>query len=203
LSQLGWGDDSFHAESVELLLSLAVDPDERVIASAVIALGHRKSPRGVPIVLPLINHPNADVRLAAVSGLTGQDDPDAIQGLVELTKDEVPQVRSWAAFGLGTISDIDSTEIREALASLLDDADPEIRGEALIGLAKRHDPRALPTLIRELNGDFYGAWCLEAAELMGDQQLLPLLTRLRESVSSVDAAAFSSDFDRAIISCTR
>jgi HEAT repeat protein len=203
LAQLGWGDDTFHHESVDLLLPLANDSDQRVVAAAAYALGHRKSARGIPVILPLIHHQNADVRLAAVSGLTGQDDPSAIQGLVELAKDTVPEIRSWAAFGLGTISDTDSTEIRDALAPLLDDPDAEIRGEALIGLAKRRDARALPALIRELKGDFYGSWSLEAAELVGNPQLLPLLIGLRDSVPTVDAVAFSGDFDRAISSCAR
>jgi len=203
LSQLGWEDDTFHDESVDLLLRLATDVDEDVIAAAAYALGHRRSAQGIPVILPLIRHPNPDVRQAVVSGLTCQDDPSAIRGLIELAKDQVPDVRNWAAFGLGSMIDIDSPEIREALVPLLDDVDVEIRGEALIGLAKRHVPRVLPALIRELSGKFNGDWCLEAAELLGDPVLLPLLVRLRASAPTVYAARFSDNFDRAIAACTK
>ncbi len=203
LAQLGWSDQTFREESIELLLGLINDSDERVLMAAAYALGHRKAERGIPFVLTLVDYPNAKVRQAAVSGLTGLDDPSAIQGLIRLAGDRVPKVRDWAAFGLGTMIDTDTPEIREALFRLLDDPDPEIRGEALIGLAKRHDPRVLQPLIRELRGEFEGSWCLEAAELLGDPQLLVLLIRLRDSVIFEDAIKFRSDFERAISACSK
>lgn len=203
LSQLGWGEDCFHDESVELLVHLATDGDDRVMAAAAIALGHRRSTRGIPVILPLIQNPNAVVRLAAVHGLTGQVDPAAIQGLIQLAGDEDRDVRDWAAFGLGSNSDLDTVELRDALAPLLNDADAEVRGEALIGLAKRHDPRVLPALMRELQGEFYGAWCVEAAEFLGDAQLVPFLTRMRDSLQGEDVRQFASYFDHVIASCTK
>ncbi|MDZ4289588.1 MAG: HEAT repeat domain-containing protein [Prosthecobacter sp.] len=202
LAQLGWDNDSFHDESVELLLRLMTDIDDRVHSAAAIALGHRRSAKGVPVILPLIHHANPEVRLAVVHGLTGQEDPSAIEGLIALAMDSDREVRNWAAFNLGTISDADSPKLREALAPLLTDHDHEIRGEALIGLAKRQDPRSLPALILELTGKFHGSWCLEAAQFLRDPQLLPLLVHLRSSVSTEDRAAFSNDFDEAISACT-
>jgi len=203
LSQLGWGDDTFHDESVDILLRLATDKDERVIVDAVYALGHRKSPRGIPVILPLIDHTNVDIRQAAVSGLTCQDDPAAIQGLIRLANDENRDVRNWAAFGLGTMTDVDSSELRNALAPLLEDSDPEIRGEAMIGLAKRHDPRALPAVIRELEGEFHGDWCLEAAEFLADPQLLPLLEQLRDSIPASTPASHFQYLEGAIAACAK
>ena len=106
-----------------------------------------------------------------------------------------------AAFGLGSISNADTSEVRDALTALLEDPDAEIRGEALIGLSKRQDARALPVLIRELEGPFYGSWCLEAAELLRDPRLLPLLQRMQQQAPAKDAAAFASDFESAIAAC--
>ena len=151
--------------------------------------------------MPLIHRTETHVRRAVVSGLTGLDDSRAIDGLIRLSRDCDDDIRNWAAFGLGAISDVDTPEIRDALAALLNEEDAEIRGEALIGLSKRQDARALPALIKELNGPFYGSWCLEAAELLRDPQLLPLLKRLQQQASAEDAAAFASGFERAIKAC--
>ncbi|MES2467560.1 MAG: HEAT repeat domain-containing protein [Verrucomicrobiota bacterium] len=203
LAQLGWGDDCFHDPSVEVLLRLVGDMDERVIVAAAYALGHRRSERGNPVVLPLIYHTNAEVRYAVVHALTGQEEGAALAGLIVLAGDADRDVRNWAAFGLGTISDMDTPGIREALARLLDEPDAEIRGEALIGLAKRHDPRAAPALLRELAGPFHGNWCLEAAELLSRPELLPLLLELRAKICPKDEAAFSADLDQAIAACSR
>lgn len=203
LGQLGWGNRTFLEESVDALISLMADRDEEVVIAAAYALGHRRSPRGIPFVLPLVDHPREEVRQAAVSGLTGLDEPSAIAGLVNLAGDEAPKVRDWAAFGLGTMIDADTPEIREALFRLLDDTDAEIRGEALIGLAKRRDPRVMPALVRELEGEFYGGWCVEAAELLGDPRLAPLLIKMRDSLTLEDVERFLPDFDRAISACTR
>ncbi len=203
LAELGWGVDAFHDESLEVVLRLVGDPDERVIVAAAYALGHRRSARGIPVVLPLICHPNAEVRYAVVHALTGQEEGAALAGLIVLAGDADRDVRNWAAFGLGTMSDMDTPEIRDALARLLDEPDAEIRGEALIGLAKRHDPRAAPALLRELAGPFHGNWCLEAAELMGRPELLPLLLKLRKKLCPKDRASFSKDLARAIAACSR
>lgn len=142
------------------------------------------------------------MRFSVVHGLGGHNDPSAINGLIRLTQDEDPEVRNWTAFELGTISDANSPEIRNALVSMLNDECDEARGEALVGLAKRHDHRVLAPLIRELEGEFYGSWCMEAAQLLGDPQLKPLLISLRERVPIEDIIRFMPDFDAAIAACS-
>lgn len=201
LAQLGWGDDCFHDESVDILLRHLGDADDRVVASAAHALGHRKSPRSIEAILLLVDHANSDVRYAVVHGITGQNDPAAIDGLITLTRDQHRDVRNWAAFGLGTISDADSKELRDALIQLLHDSDPEIRGEALIGLSKRHETRVLPALECELAGEFYGSWCVEAATLMQEPRLIPLLEALRDRVPLEEAVSCLADFESAINAC--
>ena len=44
----------------------------------------------------------------------------------------------------------DSHDVREALCRKLNDTSEDVREEALVGLAKRHDVRSLPTLIDAL-----------------------------------------------------
>ena len=201
LAQLGWKQDSFHAESVEVLLHLLSDRDCRVVAAAAIALGHRHDPIAIPYVLPLASHRDADIRFAVVRALSRHDDDSAIAALVKLAADVDGEVRDWAAFGLGSELDRDTREIREALAALLTDGDAEIRGEAMIGLAKRKDERAFRAVVRELKGDFWGNWCLEAAEFLADPRLALLLQELRDKIPDEDRIKFANDFDAALEAC--
>ena len=200
LSQLGWGDDCFHGESVSILVSLLHDPVPRVVAAAAAALGHRIDRRVIPDLLGLIEHPDPSVRLGVVGGLIRLEDVAAVQGLVTFTKDVDDDVRNWAAFGLGSMTDLDLPELRDALVALLDDPDPEIRGEALIGLARRNDPRVKEPLIREIQGSFHGNWSLEAAELLGDPSLLQYLCEQEGRLPAEDKR-FKENFDRAILAC--
>ena len=66
--------------------------------------------------------------------------------MLKLTADTDEDVRDWAAFGIGVLGDIDSPEVRDALAACLQDANEEVREEAMVGLAKRKDQRVLPAL---------------------------------------------------------
>ena|SRR5438270_8722120 len=91
---------------------------------------------------------------------------------------EDEDVRNWATFGLGSQADIDTAEIRAALLERVTDSHNETRGEALVGLARRKDPRALEPIIQELRSEHIGILALEAAETLGDPRLLPALLRL-------------------------
>lgn len=207
LGQLGWDGDTFHDESVDLLLRLVVDSHLQVVVAAAYALGHRHTPRGIPYLLPLIDHRDEPVRFAALRGLSGLEDQAAIDALIRLTRDKADHVRDWATFGLGTLlceetmEEKDTPQIRDALFAVLDDPYRQVRGEAMTGLAVRHDPRVLPVLIRELEGEFHDTWCVEAAESMADPQLLPLLVKMRASLSPKNAADFGGRFDDAIKAC--
>ncbi len=201
LAQLGWGDKAFQNESAAILIRLLGDEDPRVIAAAAMALGHRKSAAAISRLLPLATHSDERIRLGVVNGLSCQEAPEAIACLARLCSDTDPDVRNWAAFGIGSLSEADSPLIREALLSLLDDPDAEIRGEALIGLAKRQDPCVKAPLVRELGAAFEGSWCLEAAELLADRDLLPLLEDLQSRLPGEDLAKFGNDLRRAIEAC--
>ena len=201
LAQLGWRRRTFLDESMEILLPMLRDPETEVVIAAAYALWHRNDPRAIPEVRPLAAHPDPDVRRAVVSALSSHDDDAAIAGLIRLAADAANKVRDWAAFGLGTLLDRDTPEIRGALAALLRDEDAEIRGEAMIGLAKRRDPRALGAVAEELCGPFEGSWCLEAAEFLATSDLHQLLLRARERAPDVDRVKFAADFDRAIAAC--
>jgi hypothetical protein len=96
-----------------------------------------------------------------------------------------------------------SSSPNTALLARTDDGDPEIRGEALIGLARRGDARALPLVRKELSGEFHGSWAVEAAELSADPTLYPLLKVLQRNLEREDQVQFERSFSDALQSCKR
>lgn len=184
LGQLGRKIDvdrgAFHAESVSILISLLGDPVPDVIASAAYSLGHRGDPVAVPELVKQVVHPSDSVRHGVTFGLLGHDDPDAIQALIALSRDEDEDVRNWATFGLGAQIDSDSDAIRQALIDRLSEANQEIRGEALLGLAKRAHPGIVDWLIQELSGETIDYRILEACEMAASPRLVPLLQEWKE-----------------------
>jgi HEAT repeats len=181
LGQLGLPKRSAHKDCVPILLRmLENETDIEVTQSILIALSHQHSPDAIGPAVSFARHPNADVRYAAVLALSGYDDKRATDTLIRLTEDPDSNVSDWATFELGTLAVADSPAIRDALASRLTDGDFDTRGEALVGLARRLDQRVVLPLIRELGSDRVGQLAVEAAELIGDPQLLPALQKLSE-----------------------
>ena len=59
--------------------------------------------------------------------------------------------RDWATTSIGQTVSVDGPEIRAALLRQVEDDDEITRAEALHGLARRQDERALPYLLAELS----------------------------------------------------
>ncbi len=119
-------------------------------------------------LLPFASHPDSDVRFAVTCAMPGGvEDPEAkkriAHALVQLTNDESSQVRDWAVFGLGSMLDVDTPEIREALRVHLFDSDLDTRLEALVGLAERRDPQILDWLRDELQAGTVEPLVVDAA----------------------------------------
>ncbi len=201
LSQLGWDKMTFQDESVDLLIHLLNDPDANVVGSAAMALGHRNDLRAIPFLLPLVNHPDSAVRYGVVAGLSRHNDTDAITALIQLSNDEDDATRDWATFGLGSQIEFDSPALRDALVARLTDSDAEIRGEAMVGLARRADERVRPAIAQELAGPFHGDWSLEAAELLSNAEWLPLIEAQWKTLSSEERGSFGASFDAVRAAC--
>jgi len=201
LGQLGWDERTCLEESVDVLLDLLDDADSRVVAHAATALGFRNHPRAIPRLLRKLSDTDAGVRLGVVHGLSTHDDLDAVGGLIRLTRDDDRDVRNWATFGVGSLTDVDTSEVRDALLAQTTEEDDEIRGEALIGLARRRHPTALTLVRDELKRPFAGDWPIEAAELLADATLYSALQAMWESLSPVDRAHFKRGFDTALDAC--
>ena len=167
LAQLGTtlegGPVPFAHESAQILSQLLCDAEEGVLMSALFALGHLGA--GEPAAIAkLAQHVSAGVRHAVAYALGGRDDGHSINVLIALTSDPDAEVRDWATFGLGSLSTIDSHDVRDSLFARLSDTDEEVRGEALVGLACRGDRRVVPLVIAELKKGKAGRLIFEAAE---------------------------------------
>ena len=166
------------AELSEMLTDVT---DPAVTAHIVESLGHGWTDAACRAVLPLAGHATAVVRLAVTQALHLPDDPNLAQqtldAMVRLSADVSDDVRDWATFTLGSQFDVDSRDVRAALADRLDDPSEAVRAEALVGLARRHDDRALDAARAGLSNDQTGALTFEAARLLADPVLHPLLVK--------------------------
>jgi HEAT repeat protein len=144
-------DKEFDKECIALLKSmLAHEKSTTVQESIIYALGHHHSLECLPTLLQFERHPKADVRYALSFALGGLEEDSALEALCRLSSDGDRDTRSWATFGIGTLSSKNSELIKQALAARLDDEDDEVRGEALVGLAERCEICVVPAFLREL-----------------------------------------------------
>lgn len=165
----------------ELLLAGEVEGAE--LDAAVDAAGASD----VAAVLLLADHADVNVRraVALVLPLLTHGDPPTepmIEVAIRLTRDADLRVRDHATLALGQQwREIDTPELREALAARLDDIDRGTRSEALVGLAYRRDARVLPRVREALARPSGDVWRLEivAAGALGDPRLHELVRRHR------------------------
>ncbi len=191
-------------ETRALLFDALHDPHEAVVRAAVSGAGHRPFDRALPELIRLSRHANAEMRWSVAIALGGgYPQGEAIDTLLRLATDDSAAVRDWATFGIGEQSNADSDAIREMLWHNLADADEDVRGEALVGLAKRQDARVVDTLMRALKPDAQ-VYSLMAAETLASPSLLDALLRIRAVVDAdndVDAY-WLNRLEDAIAACT-
>ena len=201
LAQLGWGDRTFLEESVAVLIPMLKDTSAFVVDCAAVALGHRSDPRAIQPLVAISAHEDPGVRLGVVFGLLGHEDPEAIGALIRLSSDSDADVRNWALFGLGSQIETDTPEIRDALFAGLNGPGDEARGEALVGLANRADPRVVDAILKEWEGPTISTLSLEAAGKTGDPRLLPQLEGFLETMNLEDDSSFRRQLEDSIAAC--
>jgi HEAT repeat protein len=154
LGQLGVPERTFLEECLQAILyALNTDPHPHVIQAAAVALGHLKDVRGSAPLAGLISHTDREVRRAVAFALGGRSDAVAVDALIKLTVDSDALVRDWATFGLGETGGLDTPEIREALYCRINDDDETVRYEAICGLVRCGDARAISPLIKAIADD--------------------------------------------------
>ena len=198
LGQLGSTTPAYLQETVDTLLNLLCDPDVQVLEAAVTSLGHRRDRRATLPVSALANHENPLIRYAVAVALCRLEDETAAATLVTLTRDPDFDTRNWAMFGLGSTTEADSDTIRDALTHGLDDPNSVIRGEALVGLARRQDSRTRDALLREWDGEWISLLSLEAAAALADPSLSPRLNELLLTLALDDDESFKRQLLAAI-----
>ena len=187
----------FRDRSVPIIEPLLDDKDAGVIASSIHALCHLDKQPDRDRLRLLAEHSASVVRYAVAQTLDGKTDAE-VDLLIALSRDEDGDVRNWATFGLGTLCEKNSPQIRNALLHRTEDTHDEARGEALLGLATRGDLRVLKPLIAELESKVVGSLSVEAARELGHTDLLPALREL-QTWWDVDQKLLS----QAVAACTK
>jgi hypothetical protein len=185
------------------------DQSPRMIDAVVIALGHLSDKRSLSAVLAHVDHSDEEVRYAVAYALpTVSEDPPppaVVGALFALMEDADDEVRNWATFGLGSMFEVDTPEVRDALFARIDDEgdDGTVAGEALVGLARRRDPRALEPIIHRLEtrNPEPGGLILDAAAELADRRCLPALYALRDIEDEDDNPWWTAALARAIEAC--
>ncbi|MGW6156694.1 ankyrin repeat domain-containing protein, partial [Streptomyces sp. NPDC055144] len=141
----------YTARSLPVLRALArTARDTAGLRSAVVALGNLGDLAALPEILLHAGHPEPRVRRAVALALTGlmpAGHGEGVAALVALTRDADGDVRNWAAAALAA-APADTADVRDALATLLEDPVPDAAAEAARGLARRDAPRAVEARAR-------------------------------------------------------
>ena len=151
------GNPIFVEESYEIISRmLESESNAEALGSELFALGHLYREASVPLILNYVDHPDENIRFAATCSLGHfPQNETAIQALLRLADDSDDDVRNYALFALGTQSNLDTPELRETLARHLSDSFSDAREEAIAGLAKRKDERAVLPLLRLMESGSY------------------------------------------------
>jgi hypothetical protein len=193
LGQLGLDDDAARRVLLDAARVAIADADAGVRMSVVVAIGNLSDCADAHDLLLSMVSDSDDGVVAQVAGglaITACEPATAsapwIRSLMTLLRHDSPLVRDWAAFAIGTQSDADSAELRDALLRVAEaDADGDDvypAAEAAMGLARRHDPRIQSIIASRLHDPTVGRLWLDAAAELADPRLQPLLVRLREEV---------------------
>jgi len=179
LQQLGFEPRYNKKETLDLLFELLeVAQSNRVLVSIFYGIGHNNDELEDWQITKLVefkNQTNTEVKHALISALSGLENSQAINVLIEFTKQKEPSIRNWATFGIGTQIDIDNTEIRNTLWNLVGDSDYDTKSEAIVGLAKRNDKKIKEVILAELQSDSFGTLLFDAILTLGDDDYLPIL----------------------------
>jgi HEAT repeat protein len=170
---------SFLLEAQELIVRIAeTEAEVRVIEALAYALVHLEVPERWKFLVGWTHNSSAAARFAIAYSLGGcSDNLDVVNSLISLSRDVDEDVRDWATFGLGDLSDLDTPAIRDALVDRLQDDFIDARCEAIYGLAKRHDARVINALNSELQKDAVGSLVLDAVHELEGTPLADLIER--------------------------
>lgn len=203
LGQLGAPERRYANECIDVLIEmLQVEQEPIVLEAIAVALGHQDTERAVDALYPFRNHPDSQVRLGVTFGILRQDTQTAIDMLLSFINDNDDEIRDWATFGIGSLLDIDTPMIREALCARVSDKDEDVRSEAIVGLARRKDECIVHTILNQLSEAEVHPLIVDAAAEMADNRFYPALVALKKTITGEKKNNFlSQNIERAIQEC--
>ena len=192
-------EDGLGLEVALELVAVAGRVDEtEVLCSVARALGHAADSTGAATLARLRIHHGRDVRLAVAQALPMCHDADdhdqesvVATALLDLMEDEHPDIRDWATFAIARLVQVDGVGVRQALVRRLLDDDLATRSEAAAGLARRRDRRALEAVRDIIQSGRPPSFIIEAAEYLGNEELLPSLQTLSETSTGSGSSALA------------
>jgi len=136
--------------AVHRLMRALRDPDDRVRTSVARALGHTGDTEAVPFLVELLLSDDSTRALSAAAQALGEiRAPQAVPALSTLLERRSTAVCLEAVRALSSIGDEDA---RDALVSVLDHQEPEIRGAAMAHFAESGDALQSLLLSEALDG---------------------------------------------------
>ena len=145
-------DPAFTAELTSVFEQSASD-DPRVRRYLALALGRLGDARAVPALLRTAkgsseSPADSETQIYSIWALGAIHDPAALPGLRELAQADDAGVRKAAVHALGSFTDPGAGE---TLTAALSDPVEDVRWNAALALARRHDARAAPVLLQMMD----------------------------------------------------
>lgn len=128
----------------EITRMVRAETDSEALRSGIAALGLIGNSLAAPLIASFARNDDVLVRLRVAIALGDfPNETESVTWLLNLMEDADEDVRDWATFGLGVQGNVDTGDIRDALARRLSDSLDTTRLEAIKALAKRKDIRVL------------------------------------------------------------
>jgi HEAT repeat protein len=177
--------NAYADEGMRILTSMLDDRDPGVVECVVHALGQQQDARTVEALVRAAEHEASNVRWAVATALEDLiGDERAERVMLALMRDGDTSVRDRATFAVGSLSDHDTPRIRAALFERLRDDDRCVANEAALGLARRHDARAIPYIAGAVEGND-GEEIEEAVDEITAPDMLTELLKARDALGDV------------------
>jgi HEAT repeat protein len=173
--------NTYSDDARRTLMTMLDDGDAKVVESAIHALGQQQDARTIDALERAAQHEASNVRWAVATALEDLiADERAERVLLALMRDADISVRDRATFAVGSLTERDTPRIRAALFERLRDSDPAVANEAALGLARRHDARAIPYIAGALESS--DGELEEAADEITSPDMLTELLKARDAL---------------------
>ena len=205
LSQLGSDKRPFQKETVVLLFEMLQKEDNpKILRTILSAIGHN-SERLTSIFIKQLEkykeNRNSDIRFGLVMALLHCKHKNAEDILIFLSKDKHSDIRDWATFSIGSISESNDPKLLAALWDKVNDKDEDTRFEAFVGLAKRKQVEIKKNILNELETGNFGSLIFDAIKKLNDKDFLPHLEIILSEIKHDDMidSGWITDLEECIV----